>query len=384
LALKGTKKRPQRQLEVDIENLGGHLSAYSSRDKTVFYAKVFKNDVPQAIEILSDVLQNSLLDENAINREKDVIVRELELANSQGEHQIMDHLHETAYQGNGLGLTVHGTADSVKSITRNDLQSFISTHFTADRIVISGAGAVDHKQLVELTQKHFGGLQSGSKDDKSSIDRAVFTGSDKRIRFDSLQKAHVAVAFQAASWTSEYAFPLMVMQTLLGSWERSSHLGRNAASRLAQDLSHNNTVHSFKTFNKSYKDTGLFGVYLVASDNKLDDSMYYTLSNLVRLCHQVTDEEVERAKTQLKATMLNNFESSFHVCEDIGNQMLNYNRRMSRAETFARIDAISTDNIKATANQFINDEDHALAAVGPIFELPDYNWIRRRSYWQRY
>lgn len=112
--------------------------------------------------------------------------------------------------------------------------------------------------------------------------------------------------------------------------------------------------------------------------------MWYTLDNLVRFCHSVSDEEVARAKTQLKANLLLQLDNFQQTAEDIGRQMLTYGRRMSTAEIFARIDAISTSDIKATANKFINDEDHALAAVGPIYELPDYNFIRRRSYWHRY
>jgi processing peptidase subunit beta len=205
-----------------------------------------------------------------------------------------------------------------------------------------------------------------------------------RVRFDSMGMAHLAIAFEGASWTSEYAFPLMLMQTMLGSYDRASGMGKNSASRMCQEIAINECAHSVSTFNTCYKDTGLFGIYAVAPDNKLDDLMWHVMNNLVRLVHTPSDEEVERAKVNLKATMLMALDGHSNVAEDIGRQLLTYGRRMTPAEIFSRIEAVTTADIKATAAKFINDQDHALAAVGGIHELPDYNWIRRHSYWLRY
>jgi processing peptidase subunit beta len=385
MAFKGTQKRTQQQLEVEIENMGGHLNAYTSREQTVYFAKVFKSDVGRAVEILSDILLNSKLDGDAINRERDVILREMSEVNKQQEELVLDHLHATAFQGTGLGRTILGPEENIRSLTRDDLKGYIDTHYTAPRMVIAGAGAINHVEFCELAGQHFGNLPTAPKSGlEIAMDPAMFTGSDVRIKFDSDNMAHVALAFQSASWTSEYAFPLMLMQTILGSYDRASGLGRNVASRMCQQIGAGELAHNVSTFNTCYKDTGLFGVYMVAQDNTLDDLMWTVCNNLVRMVHHVSDEEMERAKTNLKATMLMGLDGNSNIAEDIGRQMLTYGRRMTPAEIFSRIESITAADVKATAARFINDQDHALAAVGGIHELPDYNWIRRHSYWLRF
>jgi processing peptidase subunit beta len=204
------------------------------------------------------------------------------------------------------------------------------------------------------------------------------------VKFNSEEIAHVAVAFEAASWTSEYAFPLMLMQVMLGSYDRTQGLGRNHASRLCQEVAEHELAHTVNTFNTCYKDTGLFGVYMVCEDIKAGDLMWSVMNNLVRLVHEPSEEEVARAKLNLKATMLMGLDGHSSVAEDMGRQLLTYGRRMTPAEIFSRIDSLTVDDVKATAAKFINDEDHALAAVGGIHGVPDYAWIRRHSYWLRY
>jgi len=383
LSFKGTEKRTQQQLEVEIENMGGHLNAYTSREQTVYFAKVFKNEVGRAVEILSDILLNSKLDESAIERERDVILREMSEVNKQQEELVLDHLHATAFQGTGLGRTILGPEENILSLSRTDLVDYIQSHYLAPSMVIAGAGAIDHQELCDLSQQYFGeNLPKPTGVPAVQMEPAVFTGSDYLVKFNSDDTAHFAIAYEAASWTSEYAFPLMLMQVMLGSYDRT--LGKNHASRLCQEVAENELANSLSAFNTCYKDTGLFGVYCVCPDNKVDDLAWTVMNNLCRMIYCPSSEELERAKLGLKATMLMGLDGHSNVAEDIGRQLLVYGRRMTPAEIFSRIDAITIDDIRTTAGKFIRDQDHALAAVGGIHEMPDYSWWRRHSYWLRY
>ncbi len=155
LVSQGTARRTQQQLEVEVENIGGHLNAYTSREQTVFYAKVFKQDVPQAMDILGDILLNSQFTEEAVERERAVILKEHEEVNNSMEEVIFDRLHETSFRGTSLARPILGSVENINSIKREDIIDYVKTHYTAPRMVICGAGAIDHDQLVALATKIF-------------------------------------------------------------------------------------------------------------------------------------------------------------------------------------------------------------------------------------
>merc|ERR1719240_1178717 len=158
MAFKGTGKRTQLQLETEVENMGAHLNAYTSREQTVYYAKVLKKDVPVAVEMLSDILTNSTFSQAAVERERDVILREMEEVESVTEEVIFDMLHECAYVGTPLARTILGPVANIQSISSGDIKDYIATHYTAPRMVFAASGAVDHAQLTDLVGEHFGGV----------------------------------------------------------------------------------------------------------------------------------------------------------------------------------------------------------------------------------
>lgn len=386
MIFKGTKRRSMRQLEEEIENIGGHLNAYTSREQTTYYAKVLKRDVPFALDMLADILQNSSFCKDRIERERNVILREMQEVEGQIEEVIFDHLHATAFQHTALGRTILGPAANIKSITKENIQDYISTHYTPSRMVIAGAGALEHKEIVELAGKLFNKLSTNAVPATQFIenDPAVFTGSEVRFRDDDLPLVHIALAFMGASWTDPDSIALMVMQTLLGGWNKSAGAGKNMGSELAQKVAANELAESYMAFNTNYSDAGLFGVYAVSKPDKVNDLSWAIMHEIGRLIYRVTEDDVIRARNQLKSCLLLHLDGTSAIAEDIGRQLLTYGRRLPLVELFARIDAVSAATVKRVANRFIYDKELAIACMGPTLDLPDYQWFRRRTYWLRY
>ncbi|EHH17575.1 hypothetical protein EGK_14008 [Macaca mulatta] len=334
----GTKKRSQLDLELEIENMGAHLNAYTSREQTVYYAKAFSKDLPRAVEILADIIQNSTLGEAEIERERGVILREMQEVETNLQEVVFDYLHATAYQNTALGRTILGPTENIKSISRKDLVDYITTHYKGPRIVLAAAGGVSHDELLDLAKFHFGDSLCAHKGEIPALPPCTFTGSEIRVRDDKMPLAHLAIAVEAVGWAHPDTICLMVANTLIGNWDRSFGGGMNLSSKLAQLTCHGNLCHSFQSFNTSYTDTGLWGLYMVCEPATVADMLHVVQKEWMRLCTSVTESEVARAKNLLKTNMLLQLDGSTPICEDIGRQMLCYNRRIPIPELEARID----------------------------------------------
>ena len=232
------------------------------RENTVYYAKSFNSDVPATVDILSDILQHSKLENQAIERERDVILREQEEVDKQLEEVVFDHLHATAYQGQPLGRTILGPKENIASIQRNDLVDYIKQNYTAERMVLVGAGGVPHQQLVDLAEKHFGDLPTAPPNTHShSIAqwqkrKPDFVGSEVRIRDDTIPTANIAIAVEGVSWKDDDYFTALVTQAIVGNWDRAMGNSPYLGSKLSTFIHENKLANSFMSFSTSYSDTG--------------------------------------------------------------------------------------------------------------------------------
>ena len=339
------------------------------------------------VDILGDILQNSVLDAAAIDRERGTILREMEEVEKMPEEMLFDHLHATAFQHSPLGRTILGPAENIRSISREYLVDYVAQHYTAPRMVVVGTGAVDHDELVKHASQKFGKLPTHptTAQDLVRAEPAKFTGSEVRIRDDDLPYLNFVIGVQGVSWRDPDSIVLQVMQNMIGSWSKHTIIGANSGSELAQVVAANKLCSSYSAFSTNYHDTGLFGISTVAEPGSdLEDLAWAMCDSMTSMAYKVNDDAIARAKNNLKSNMLMSVEGTTAAAEEIGRQMLVYGRRIPTAEMFARIDAVDAAAIKRVASRLIKDNDIVLASIGPSQELPDYNWLRRRTYWLTY
>eukprot|EP00124_Ichthyophonus_hoferi_P005879 Ihof_evm1s1016 gene=Ihof_evmTU1s1016 len=344
MAFKGTTSRTREELEMEVEDMGGHLNAFTSREMTAYYAKVIAKDTEKGINILADILQNSTFPSYALESERDVILREMQEVETQMDEVVYDLLHTVAFGGNELARTILGPPKNIRSITKTMIRDYITTNYKAPRIVVAAAGGVKHDDLVELCKKYFG--KFSHVDYQPTLSPPTFH-SGKLLREDpSMDLAHVGIAFKGVAWSHPYYFPLMVASTIIGSWNRSFGGAATLSSPLCRAVGSKNLAHSYLAFNTCYTDIGLWGLYLTAPPENINALIAEVEKEWARMTLYVSKEEVERAKTQMKTTTIMSLDGTTPICEDIGRQMLTLGRRMPTDEINARIDAVTPEKIR--------------------------------------
>lgn len=346
----------------------------------MYYAKSFKEDAHKTVEILADIIQNSKLETDAIDREREVILREQQEVDRQLEEVVFDHLHATAFQGQPLGRTILGPKENILSIKRPDLVDYIDKNYKADRMVLVSAGGVPHEQVVELTEKYFSNIKPSDTpvclgSPRSS--RPDFVGSEVRMRDDTLPTAHIAIAVEGVSWKDPDYFTALVAQAIIGNWDRTMGNAPHLGSKLSSFVHKYQLANSFMSFSTSYSDTGLWGIYLITEAvTKVDDLVHFALREWSRLAQSVSESEIERAKAQLKASLLLSLDGTTAVAEDIGRQIVTTGRRMTPAEIERVVGKITEKDVVDFAQKKIWDQDIAISALGRIEGLFDYQRIR--------
>jgi predicted Zn-dependent peptidase len=366
MAFKGTRSRSARMIAEEIERVGGFINAYTGREQTAYYVRVLKEDVQLGIDILSDILQHSIFDPEELAREKGVVIQEIGQAEDTPDDIIFDRLQATAFPNQSLGRPILGTEKHVRSFTRDTLINQIKEHYYAEGMLLIAAGAVAHDQMLALGEKYFAKLQSGAP---AKIEAARYAGGEFRAE-DDLEQAHLTLAFPGFRADDDDIFAVQVYSTVLGG---------GMSSRLFQEAREKRGLcYAVHTFGSSYRDTGLIGVYAGTSAADAPELVDVIAGEMKSLAVDASEDEVARARAQIKSGLLMGLEQASSRCEQIAAHMFTYGRILDTRELIAKIEAVDTKTVTRIAGKVLTQAKLSLAALGPMGALGSYDRIAQR------
>ena len=366
MAFKGTKRRTAVQIAEEIEDVGGYLNAYTSREVTAYYARVLKDDVPLALDVVADIVLNPIFDPRELEVERGVILQEIGQALDTPDDIIFDWLQEAAFPDQPMGRTILGPSERVRAFSREDLARFVSEHYRPERMILAAAGAVDHDQIMRLAETAFGGLEPGAAE---SFEPAGFVGGERR-ELKRLEQVHFTLGLESPSYADE---DIYTAQTWAGA------LGGGMSSRLFQELREKRGLcYSIYAQAGAYSDTGMITIYAGTSADEIGQLAALTIDELKRAASDMTVEEVDRARAQMKAGLLMGLEGASARAERLARQVAIWGRVIPLEETVAKIDAVDLARVRDFAGTLITGAGTALALYGPAKAAPRLDRLRER------
>jgi predicted Zn-dependent peptidase len=357
MAFKGTANRSAVDIAEAIEDVGGHINAYTSREQTAYYVKLLKEDLPLGVDIIGDILCHSSFDADELERERGVILQEIGQANDTPDDIVFDHFQSAAYPSQPMGRPVLGTEQIIRNMKRDALPGFMGQHYTPENMVVAACGNLEHDRVVELVARHFADLPTSNLEQPMPAD---YTGGEFR-EMRALDQAHIVLGFSAPGYGEPDYYPSMLLSTLLGG---------GMSSRLFQEIREKRgLVYSIYSFTAPAADGGLFGIYAGTGESEAAELMPVTLEELAKVQHHVTAAELNRARAQLKAGLLMSLESTGSRCEQVARQWQIFGRIIPASETVAKIEAVTAADIQAVAAKIFRTRP-TLATIGPIGQVP--------------
>ena len=358
MAFKGTARRSALQIAEEIEDVGGYINAYTSREVTAYYARVLKDDVPLAVDLISDILLNPTFDEREIEVERGVILQEIGQSLDTPDDIIFDWLQEAAYPEQPIGRTILGPSERVKAFGRMDLSGFVNEHYGPEQMILSAAGAVDHDELVRLAEATFGHLTPGTA---GLAQPAQFKGGAFQ-QVKTLEQAHVALAFEQPGYRDDEIYTAQIYAAALGG---------GMSSRLFQEAREKRGL-CYTIFAQvgAFNDSGMMTVYAGTGAEDVAGLTHLIIDELKRAGDDISAVEVDRARAQMKAGMLMGLESPSSRAERLARVVAIWDRVPPLEESVAKIDAVDAAAVRAHAAALCAKAAPAIASYGPVSDMP--------------
>jgi predicted Zn-dependent peptidase len=365
MVFKGTRRRSARDIAEQIEAVGGHINAYTGRENTAFYAKVLAEDSALALDILSDILQHSVFDQGELARERAVILQEIGQAADTPDDIVFDHFQETAYPSQAIGRPVLGRSETVSALDRRTLMDYLARHYGPDDMVVAAAGRIEHAWFCEAVSNAFDALPSGGG---PAPEPAVYRGGDRRETRD-LEQVHLILGLEGVGYHDPDYYGSLVLSTLLGG---------GMSSRLFQEVrEERGLAYAIYSFVSAYHDGGLFGVYAGTGEADVSELLSVVAENFAKLPGDITDEELDRARAQLKASVLMSRENSLSRCEQLAQNLLVYGRPVPLEEIVQKIEAVDIAGLGRVVGRMHRTQP-SLAVIGPTAGVDSFESLRDR------
>jgi predicted Zn-dependent peptidase len=363
LLFKGTKRRTALDISAAMDAVGGELNAFTGKEYTCYYARVLDADLPLAIDVLSDMVTDSLIEPKEVDAERGVILEEIAM----NEDDPTDTVHEAfaarLYGDTPLGRPILGSVDSINAITREQIAEHYAARYTPDNLVIAAAGSVDHDQVVELARSAFAKVLGGGAAPvpprlAGSGPRWGEPGTGVQLVSRGIEQANLVLGCEGLSRTDDRKFALGVLNAALGG---------GMSSRLFQEVREKRGLaYSVYSFSSQHADTGIWGVYVGCLPAKADDVLAICREEIATVVEGgLSDAELERGKGQLRGSIVLGLEDPSSRMSRLGKSELVYPGLEPVDEILASIEAVTHDEIRAVAAEILT-RPKALAVVGPF------------------
>jgi predicted Zn-dependent peptidase len=364
LLFKGTRKRSALDISASIDAVGGELNAFTAKEYTCYYARVLDDDLPLAIDVLADMVTDSVLDPSEVEAERAVILEEIAMTEDDSSDAAHEAFSWQLFGDTPLGRPILGTVDSIETIAREQIAEHYAAKYTPDNLVVAAAGRLEHDEVVELTRRHFGavlGERENASPAPARLPRPagpeVGSGTGVRLISRPIEQANLVLGCAGLSRTDERRFALGVLNAALGG---------GMSSRLFQEIREKRGLaYSVYSFNSQHADVGMWGIYAGCLPAKADEVLAICAEEIVKICDDgLTAEELDRGKGQLRGSIVLGLEDPASRMTRLGKSELVYPRLEPVDEVLARIDGVRLDDVRDIAKTILT-RPKALAVVGP-------------------
>ena len=356
MLFKGTPSRNSQQIAEAIEGRGGMLNAFTDKERTCYYCRVLAEDAGHGLGVLSDMVNNSLLDPEELEREKGVVLEEIK----RSEDEPGDHVHDLhlqgLWEGHKLGLPIIGTAESVKSFGQSDLRSYMDRRYRGDTIVIAAAGNIDHQEFVDCVEENYGGLTPGKKDEP--LEKPAGHPGDNLVAKD-IEQVHFCIGADGVSHHDEDFYTMVVLDGVLGG---------GMSSRLFQEIREKRGLaYAVGSYHMTYSVGGAFTVYGGTGLQTWEQVQELVAAELKKISTEgPTGEEMAKVKRQIAGNLVLGLEGmSSRMMRMAKNEMV-FGRQLPMEETVAKINAVTKLDVTELAARTFDPTKMRTTAIGPF------------------